>query len=143
MSIRLATPMDLVDVAQCIAQMREETIWKMIPLTLNLQHIEYWLVRALVQPQHRLWVAEHEGHLVGLCGVELTTQRFIPDVPYVQEWALWVAPLHRGNGVAKQLWRTACRWGARVGARGSVRGKPTAHGERMVFCYWGEAPCWH
>jgi len=141
MTIRLANVEDLGVVAELIVALRQETIWKTVAFTPDVLEIEYGLLIALCQPQHRLWVAEDDGAIIGMCGVEVTTQRFIPTVPYLQEWALWVAPSHRRTGLAGQLWRRACRWGKEVGAHGAVRGRPTARGEQLFFQYWGRLRC--
>jgi GNAT superfamily N-acetyltransferase len=139
--IRLATPMDLVDVAQMLIAMREETVWKSIPFTPDALAIEYELLTMLLQPQHRLWVVEEEEGVVGFCGVELLTQRFIPEIPYIQDWGLWVKPTYRGTGLGVSLWQKACAWGQSVGAQGAARGRPLPHGERITFQYWGQTPC--
>lgn len=139
--IREANLGDLHYVVMQIIALRDETIWKQTGVILSYDHIQAWLMAALLQPQHRCWVADDEGLLVGVCGVEITTQRFIPQLPYLQEWAMRVHPDYRKNGVATKLWKAACEWGARQGAHGAVRGIPTHSGERMTFRYWGDTPC--
>jgi GNAT superfamily N-acetyltransferase len=142
MVIREATLGDLHGVVMLILGMKQETPWKAVAFVPNYDHVQAKVLSYLQQPQHRCWVADDRGILAGMCGVEILTHRFVPDVPYMQEWALTVRPEYRGTGLANRLWRTATEWGARMGAMGRVRGTPTAHGERTTFDFWGkETPC--
>jgi len=137
-TVREATFDDLPSVVAAIIAMREDTVWRHLPFTPNAEYIGQRILADLQQPQHHCWVAEEEGQIVGVCGVELVHQRFIPDFLFVQEWALWVLPSRRGEGLAYQLWEAAKDWGHAAGAHGDIHGQPMAHGEYLKVNWWGE-----
>ena len=132
-TVRLATLDDLNFVADQVVALHGETVWKDLCGPPDRGVIIGRLLADLCQPQHRCWVAEADGRLVGVCGAQITAHRFRPDVPYLQEWALRVVPEYRGCGVGRQLWQTAMAWGKQRGAVGGVRGKPTVSGERTIW----------
>ena len=134
--IREAEMGDLHAVVMGILALKQSGVWQTLPFVPNYQHVEAQVVMMLHQTSHRLFVAVDEAMVMGLCGVELVQQRFIPDLLFVLEWALWVRPERRGDGTGRDLWRTACAWGRAQGAHGSIRATPWAHGERRTMSMW-------
>jgi GNAT superfamily N-acetyltransferase len=82
------------------------------------KRFRHWLGPALEDPRHMLFVAESDGALVGCLAA--TVDRDLP-IYEVEEYAvvrmLWVAPDHRGRGVATQLLELAAREYAAMGVR--------------------------
>ena len=130
-TIRPARLEDLPEVTACIIALRQETLWKDVPFTPNPVYILGWLLEALMNPVHQLFIAEADGEIIGACGGELLTPRFIPDVLYVQEWLWYVKPAHRENFVKIQLLLRLYRWAKQQGAKGGVAGRLTPHGEEL------------
>ena len=125
MVIRPATISDLVQVYDMLNALRQESIWGGIPVEPVQAYVHVQLVNILQNPNQRLIVADREGEIVGLCGVEMATHRFLPGLTYLAEWAFYVLPRYRGFGVGKMLWNDVLHWGKAQGAYGACYGKIT------------------
>ena len=63
-----------------------------------------WLGPAMEDPRHAVFVAEEDGRLVGAIAVIVEQDLPIYDVDeYAVVRMLWVAPEHRGKGIAGRL----------------------------------------
>jgi len=118
-TVRRFQPADMVQVLDLLAALREETVWAKVAFTFDRDHAATWIMSELASPTFALYVADEAGTLVGLCGVCLTTQPLIPQIPFVTEWAWYVQRPYRDTRLGAQLWRAICKWGRDAGARGS------------------------
>lgn len=142
-TVVLVREASLSDIPACVVlilALRGCTIWRTVDFVPNERHIATVLRDAILglTPRHVL-VGEVDGEIVGLCVGEVVTHLFIPDVPYLMEWALYVTPEHRTS--RQWLWREMCRWGKAHGAVGGVYGKPmethaTWGSEEMIWRHW-------
>jgi len=133
MQIRLATMEELLTVYDLLNALRKESIWGTVPVEPILPYVHSQLLTILHDPRQHLTVADLDGELVGVCGVELSSHRFLPGLIYLQEWALYIKPRCRSLGIGKALWREALQWGKAQGAYGAVYGRVHAkHSHTMV-----------
>ena len=121
--VRRATIEDLWILCDLLEALRQESLWRTLSGAGDRLYAASVLMEYLVNPNELILLAECDGEPIGLCGAEVTAQRFLPNMQYLQEWALYVRPAYRGLGYGRALWQEATRWGQAQGAIGSVRGK--------------------
>ena len=61
-----------------------------------------------------IWVAEHDGSIVGFTSASLTLGIEFGWASEIED--LFVLPAHRGKGLAKRLFQTAIDWAEKSGA---------------------------
>jgi GNAT superfamily N-acetyltransferase len=125
MLIRNATMGDLPQVYDLLNALRQESIWGTIPIAPIEAYVHVQLLNILHDAKQRLVVADRDTEIVGVCGVELASHRFLPGLTYLQEWALYVLPRYRNLGIGKLLWGDVLRWGKASGAYGACYGRVT------------------
>lgn len=143
--IRQAVRNDIPALCWMLDQLRQETVWRSIPVESDYTYAAEQFEWMLLDPDHFIAVAELDGEQVGMVGGMIRRYPFLCTVPYVNEWALWVAPAHRRHGVGSVLWRRMVEWGKQKGALGAMYGRPKAVShvgsnvviEEMVWHYWG------
>ena len=143
--IRPATAPDLLQVYELLEALRQESIWGTIPVSPVQAYVHAKLLTILHDPMCHLSVAVGDEAVIGVCGVELCTHRFLPGLLYLAEWALYVLPRYRNYGVGKVLWHDALRWGQAQGAYGACYGRITVQTgrkcvEEIMWRVFAEAP---
>ena len=121
--VRYATVEDLGTLYELLEALRHESLWRTLSGAGDPMYVASVLMEYLVNPKELILLADCDGEPVSLCGAELTCQRFLQTMQYLQEWALYVRPSFRGLGYGTALWQEAEQWGQARGALGSVRGK--------------------
>ena len=122
--IRPATREDLVLCIDMILALRQETFWKNMSEPADpMAMLVSILYRLTTQGNFCLYVAEHDGVLVGLCGGELISHFLAPHVLILTEWAWWVVPEHRQGTVGARLWINVCDWARKQGVKYASRNR--------------------
>lgn len=138
---RLATPADIPACVELLQGLHAESLWA--PWPFDADYATLWLLWTMrTDASQRVLVAEQNGELIGLCGGAILNHPLMPHVPYLQEWALYVKPAHRNQGVAKDLWQRLCllatHRGAVLAAYGQRKGeKETIRWQRLGEHYVG------
>lgn len=74
-------------------------------------------VRACMDEEHRaLWVAAHDGALLGMLAMLLMPFWMAPSIVFAQELFWWVDPASRAHGVGRALLAAGEEWGRSAGA---------------------------
>ena len=123
-TIRLAVETDLPQVVDGIEAIRHGTLWEHLVPEPNRLHILRWLMHTLTNdPTHALFVADLDETIIGLVGGNLVTEYFVPDMLFLYEWAWWVKPEARGDGIGWRLWKALMGWAKERGASGAIYAK--------------------
>ena len=142
MMLREALPTDIPQLWVLLNALREETVWGTLPFEPNYEHGMALFVERIASNAHCLLVVEDDVQLVGFIGGSVDTHPFIPDFPYLMEWAMYVLPECRNRKIGNALWESLKSWGQQHGARGAAYGKPrkgVGHGwiETVHWELWG------
>lgn len=125
-TIRAPRLEEIPELVGCLLRLWEDTDWHRMPFVPDTTYLAAWIIATLKSnPSYACFVAEDEGRLIGVCGVQLTVHPLVPTMPYLEEWALWVSARYRGGSVTRHLWRAASRWAKDRGARGRMRHRST------------------
>ena len=146
-AIREARHDDIPQLCVMLDMLRQETMWRTLPVGSDYDYAAQQLGKKLVDPSQAILVADTGRRIVGMIGGTLITYPFLQNVRYVAEWAIWVSPAHRHQRIGWTLWQQLIAWGTRRGAMGSMYGRPKAVShigqhvviEEMVWTYWGKA----
>lgn len=132
--VRRATAQDLDVLVQMAQAMHQESpryremrfdAAKLHALVTNLHHAE----------SAALFVAQEDGHPIGLAGVVATERWFGPD-RYVTDLGLYVSPVHRGGGAFPLLVLAVEAWAREQGVQQIDLGVSTGvQAERTVRAY--------
>lgn len=121
LEIRHADPEDVANLATLMTELGYPS---------SPEEMRRRLGRISSHPAYHTLVAEHEGHVIGMSGVE-TGHYYGLDAGYARISALVVAARYRGLGVGRALIRASERQAARAGAESiflnSGDHRPDAH----------------
>ena len=138
-TIRLAMVEDMPKVLACLWRFVQETPWKMVYGEPDPLYAGGWIISRLENdPNSQLFVAEHDGELVGLCGGSILQLPMVAHRPYIWEWIWWVTPELRQTELAESLWQHLVEWAKTQGATGSIRGHAKENGPMKIreTLYW-------
>lgn len=124
MEYRLAVESDIPGIGRGCLEMYRGTPWVTTELASSVPMLAKQLITKLqYDATWGLYVAEDDGVIVGLIGIELVTHPLHTGFPFVREWAMWVHPRYRGHKVAWELKQRAKDWGRARQAKGFMYSK--------------------